>query len=338
MKRLVRVKAPSNIALVKYMGKQDSALNIQSNPSISLTLNSLCTMTELERVGDGAFALHWSGASSMDGVPLRPFGLSEKDRPKVERHFQRVLAHFDEPFQGSWKVRSGNSFPAGAGIASSASGFAALTFAIAAILGREDAPRGELSSLSRQGSGSSCRSFEGPWVFWNDHLAERLPSRFEALSDIVILIEDSEKVVGSSEAHQRVKSSPLWGGRVNRVMERIEQLKVILNSADWPSFSRLSWEEALDMHELFHTSEPSFSYWKPRTREVLKWLEGLGVRSGGVRAAVTLDAGPNIHLLVPQSDENAWVDRIRARFSEMALLVDREGSGARVVFRSEAQA
>ncbi|NDD91098.1 diphosphomevalonate decarboxylase [bacterium] len=332
----VRVRAPSNIALIKYMGKSDPELNIPSNPSLSLTLNSLCTWTELEQIQDGGeFRLEWNGAARMEDVVLLPFDLREKDRPKIERHFKRVFQFFGHSYSGHWRVRSGNTFPAGAGIASSASGFSALTLAIAAALGRDRSAQAELPQLSRQGSGSSCRSFQGPWVLWQGENATKLSTNFDSLSDIVFLIEKSEKTVGSTEAHLRVKSSPLWEKRNERVSFRIQELQGCLLMGNWSGFSQLVWEEAMDMHELFHTSSPSFSYWTPLTREILGWLESEGVRSGKVRAAVTLDAGPNVHLLIPQCDQRYWLDKIKARYPELELLVDQEGPGAQVVWHAE---
>ncbi len=336
MSVVVRVQAPSNIALVKYMGKQDASLNIPANPSISMTLDALCTFTELKWIPASVFRLDWSGLESFEGKTLRPMPLREKDRAKMERHFRRVIEHFGHPVCGHWTVSTGNAFPAGAGIASSASGFAALTLAIAAALGHADASIEELSSLSRQGSGSSCRSFAGPWVRWQGEVATPLESHFEPLSDLVLLVEEGEKTVGSTEAHQRVRTSPRWDGRTERVTDRLGRLEAVLKGGDWQGLTCLAWEEAMDMHDLFHTAEPAFSYWKPQTREILDWLARCGARTGisdhgAVRAAVTLDAGPNVHLLIPQTDELFWVSRLSRTFPNLPVLVDRQGVGARVL-------
>jgi mevalonate pyrophosphate decarboxylase len=120
-----------------------------------------------------------------------------------------------------WIIRSANSFPSSSGIASSASSFAALTLASAAALARDFNAfenlwkhhpefRRALSGLSRQGSGSSCRSFEGPWVFWEGERTSTVPSGLPPLAHFVILIERGEKAVASSEAHLTVRTSPLW--------------------------------------------------------------------------------------------------------------------------------
>jgi diphosphomevalonate decarboxylase len=330
------------------MGKVDATKNLPANPSISLTLDSLCTLTEVELVSERSepFDLEWQGVTEIEGRALRPLDLREKDRPKMLAHFRRIFEHFQQPLVGRWKVRTGNAFPAGAGIASSASGFAALTLAIASVLKKgRDAPSASTcqdswAALSRQGSGSSCRSFGGPWVLWEGERTSVLESNFEPLSDLVILIEEKEKAVSSTDAHRRVLSSPLWEGRVARVHARLQRLRSVLISGNWQQFSTLAWEEAMDMHELFHTAEPSFSFWQPQTREVLAWLESLGVRTGqdganAVKAAVTLDAGPNIHLLIPQCDEARWLERLQKRFPEFTILVDRQGMGARCLALGE---
>ncbi len=335
MKTIVRVRAPSNIAVIKYMGKSDTSVNLPANSSLSLTLDALCTMTEIEHSPASGFQLEWTGVSEMGGRSLRPLALQEKDRPKMERHFRRVLEHFGAPLAGRWQVRTGNAFPAGAGIASSASGFAALTLAIAAVIGKQQTPRSELAALSRQGSGSSCRSFEGPWVQWDHENAASVEWSLGPLTDLVILIEESEKAVGSSEAHQRVRTSPNWSGRVERAKSRLARIRSSLVEGDWKSFSSTCWDEAMDMHELFHTSEPSFSYWKPQTREVLAWLESIGAHRGDVKIGVTLDAGPNVHLLIPQRDEAFWLDKLEEHFPANAVMVDRQGAGAEVLFRRE---
>lgn len=333
------VRAPSNIAIIKYMGKLDrkpdsiSGANLPANPSLSMTLDSLCTLTEVSftpgRAGGGAMQVRWQGASELGGftdlIPVEP--ASPAERQKLERHVERVVRalrpDLDSASSGAmFSIRSGNRFPSGAGIASSASGYAALTLALAKVLGHAGS---NLQSLSRQGSGSSCRSFDGPWVLWEGEGTQAVTSRMPPLADLVLVVDGSPKLVGSSEAHQRVRSSPLWKGRIERARGRLELLKGILERGDFEGFSRLCLEEALDMHELFHTSEPPFSYFKPATRELLSWL-------GDTRqCAITLDAGPNLHLLVPVERAGALEDRIRKAFPALRILRDGQGRGAEVL-------
>ena len=334
MKRVI-ARAPSNIAVIKYMGKLDSSLNLPSNPSLSLTLDRLCTVTEAAWSGPGEFSLRWQGASSLgEWQDLRPMeiegGLALK---KMQRHIARVASALRPGLVdlGAWEIRSGNRFPAGAGIASSASGFAALTLAVARAM--DAVPEGErggalLSSLSRQGSGSSCRSFEGPWVAWEGERAFRVASPSLKLADLVLVVEDRPKTVGSSEAHARVLESERWPGRLERVAARYADLRRLLESdrlaIEWSRFSELCLEEAMDMHGLFHSSKPTFNYMTETTREVLAWLES----EPSLPVAITLDAGPNIHLLVPTEEAGAVRRAVEQRFDWLSILQDLQGPGA----------
>jgi diphosphomevalonate decarboxylase len=334
MKRVL-VRAPSNIAVIKYMGKLDASLNLPANPSLSLTLDQLCSVTEAVWSGPGEFSLRWQGASELgEWAGLRPMAIEgEKALQKMKRHIARVASALRPEIEdlGAWEIRSGNRFPAGAGIASSASGFAALTLAVAAALdsiaaGGQEASR--LSQLSRQGSGSSCRSFEGPWVAWEGERAFRVASPSLRLADLVLLVDDRPKAVGSSEAHARVRESGLWPGRMERVESRYTEMRGILEAdllgSRWTRFAELCLEEAMDMHGLFHSSKPPFTYMTEHSREVLHWLED----HRELPVAITMDAGPNIHLLVPAEDVARVRRALEQRFDRLSILQDQQGPGA----------
>jgi len=359
-----RAVAPANIALVKYMGKSDPGTNLPANGSLSLTLDSLCTVAEaVARVPSGARAegaLTWvpelprlAGAPGADddrfGVP----DLGEAEAARIGAHLRRLEAAAPEalrPFGISIRrgleleLRSANSFPHGAGIASSASSYAAITLAclgamaeggvasMAPLLAREDRFRRTLSSLSRTGSGSSCRSFFGPWAIWSGSAAARIDSSLPELRDLVVVVDGGRKAVSSGEAHRRVASSALWAGRPGRAEVRLARLVAALSSGDLAEVARLSWAEAFEMHSLFHTSEPPFTYWEPGTLAVLRWLEPQ-VREGasGAPPIVTLDAGPNVHVLVPAPEAAGWESRLRKAFPGTRVLCDRQGEGARWV-------
>ncbi|MFN7684742.1 MAG: diphosphomevalonate/mevalonate 3,5-bisphosphate decarboxylase family protein [Oligoflexia bacterium] len=338
----VLARAPSNIAVIKYMGKEDPSLNLPANPSLSLTLSRLTSWTEIEWHGPGEFALDWRGASEVGGTAgLRPVDLvSRPEIEKTTRHILRIANALAPDVQpGFWKVRSGNRFPSGAGIASSASGFAALTLAVATALQRftgVQASIEQLTALSRQGSGSSCRSFEGPWVEWQGTQVRRLSGDPGlSLCDLVLVVDERSKQVGSSEAHQRVLSSPLWAGRTDRASSRHAAICKILGSAGrpsglerhWREFSALCFEEAMDMHELFHSANPAFSYWTDGTRSVLSWLKS----RPELPVAVTLDAGPNVHLLVPAHEAASLRKQVEKSFPGLPLLEDEQGTGAEVL-------
>lgn len=151
----------------------------------------------------------------------------------------------------------------------------------------------------------------------------------EPLSDLVLVVDEAAKSVGSTEAHTRVLGSPLWRGRTDRARARLSGVQQALRSGDFAAFSRIAFEEALDMHELFHTSEPPFSYQTEETRRILKWIAAR--LPGRDDFAPTLDAGPNVHLLVPQSRASALRAEVQREFAGISILEDRQGVGAQVI-------
>ncbi len=333
-------KAPSNIALIKYMGKEDPVLNLPANPSISLTLDSLCTMTEVtlgERHG-GAVQAELSPVKVHNTVETQ---LSELAIQKIIHHTKRVIdCLVPEPERGLFhdktiEIRTTNSFPMGSGIASSASGFAALTLAIAKLCkevfgktnpGLNPISMTLLSQISRQGSGSSCRSFEGPWVLWENQSACKIESRLPPLTDLILLVRTQPKKISSSQAHELVKTSPLWEGRVNRVREKIKLLQAALVQDDLAAVSKIAWSELWEMHSLFHTSRETFTYFEPATLQALKWIQPELI--GKTPPIVTLDAGPNVHFIVPALSAQMWKEKIQAEFPGFKILEDQQGLGA----------
>ena len=182
-----------------------------------------------------------------------------------------------------------------------------------------------MASVSRLGSGSSCRSFEGPWVLWEGADARAVPGA--AYVDLVLLVASLRKDVSSSAAHAAVTGSPLWTGRTDRAGDRARRLRGALAQGAAAEVARVAWAELWDMHSLFHTSPEPFSYWLPQSLEILLWLKPFA-QNGTV---VTMDAGPNVHLLVPPEQVAAWRERIAARFPGLTVLEDRAGSGAGLI-------
>jgi diphosphomevalonate decarboxylase len=339
-RKRVLARAPSNIAIVKYMGKVDPERNLPANPSLSMTLSSLCTYVELR-------AVQGSGLRFVREVPEGGKGqspaLTAAGEEKFLGHLGKAMDRAPEllaahrlaagNIPAHVEIRTSNTFPAAAGIASSASSFAALTLAAIVFHARsseefrtryseDSALRRSLASLSREGSGSSCRSFEGPFVAWDEDRTERVESALRPLSDLVIVVSASAKAVGSTEAHRRVRTSPNWDDRTKRAANRFVDLKNALIKGNFAGLREIADADFRDMHLLFETSVPPFSYFAPGTTAVLDFLAG----ESGI--AVTMDAGPNVHVIVPQNEEEHWRLKIAARFPEFPILVDREGSGA----------
>ncbi len=348
----VLARAPSNIALVKYMGKTDFTRNLPVNSSLSLTLSELCTYVEIRDVGEPRSSPEWI-AEKPDGAKGEVPTLNESGREKFLRHFERCRSHSPEILRGSGlelsqtratampAIRTTNTFPSEAGIASSASSFAALTLAAVAYFSasrnsfrdryaRDPEMRRSLAELSREGSGSSIRSFEGPFVAWKNARAESVESLLPPLSDLVVIVSAGKKLVGSSEAHRRVESSPYWVGRSSRAETRFEELKGALKRGAFQRVAEIAEADFRDMHHLFETAQPPFSYFAPGTEEVLEFL-AIGADDGESPFAVTMDAGPNVHVVVPQSSEEFWRKKIAERFPQFLILVDRQGAGAELI-------
>jgi len=291
--RSVFTSAPSNIALIKYMGKAEVAGNRPTNASLSYSLEHLRTfirITEIEKSKEDA----WQPLEKdQDGQKLFPIQLSEKGRDKFLKHFQRLKNLKGD--QKNYLIESANNFPSDCGLASSASSFAALTLAANEILDL-DKSASELSLLSRQGSGSSCRSLFGPWSLWRSEGAEPISLGSEDLLHQVVVVESQVKAVSSSEAHIRVLTSDLFQGRVQRAEERLALALNLIREKQWALAYELFWSEFWDMHALFHTSKPHFSYMTSDSLKVLQFIESIWIeRKDG--PWVTMDAGANVHLL-----------------------------------------
>lgn len=291
-----KASAPSNIALIKYMGKEAAGGNQAVNPSLSMTISAFRTSVEIEKLadsGDDRWAL-LPGSS-----PLR-----EESAKRFLSFFTRIKN--EQEVTGSFLVRSGNNFPSDAGLASSASSFAALTMAACQAFAelKKTAPLTleQQAMISRTGSGSSCRSFFGPWCAWEGPKIGSVPSKLAPLVDLVAVIDTGYKKVSSSEAHKRVQSSPLFDGRPARARARQEALKAALAAGDYKKTAEISWAELWDMHSLFHTSDVPFFYLSPLSMTVLRWSEDRWEKKGHGPIA-TVDAGPNVHLLVPASEK-----------------------------------
>jgi diphosphomevalonate decarboxylase len=287
--------APSNIALVKYMGKSDNVSNVASNSSLSYTLDYLKSEVEVQLASEKERSCQWR---AWDDISIQ---LSEKGKQKFLLHWQRCRKLLAPDFRGSFLLRSRNHFPSDCGLASSASSFAALTlaayqtFSALKALGR-DWNLQELASLSRQGSGSSCRSFYSHFVLWKGEEISIVESEYRKLKHVVVVVDERAKLVSSSEAHKRVPTSLLYTERNQRAEVRTQRLAKALSSKNWSQIFELTWADLWDMHVLFETSVPPFSYMLPESLKVLREVQNIWQQLGD-GPVVTMDAGANVHLL-----------------------------------------
>jgi len=289
--------ANPNIALVKYWGNANQALRLPSNPSLSMNMAGLTSTTTV------AFDLRLeTDEVVLDGAPLTGDG-----RLRVVQHLDRVRQIAGRSERA--RVVSRNNFPAGAGLASSASGFAALTLAATAAAGLDLSQR-ELSALARLGSGSACRSIPGGFVEWlpaerhaDSYGASVAPPEHWALVDVIAIVDAGHKAVGSTAGHALADSSPLQAARVASTPARFEACKTALLEWDFDRLAAVVELEALAMHAVMFTSTPALLYWAPATLRLMQAVQGW--RGEGLPVAFTIDAGPNVHgvCLAPAADE-----------------------------------
>jgi diphosphomevalonate decarboxylase len=368
----VTVSAPANIALVKYWGARDLARALPLNPSISMTLSACRSTTTVEVLPGGA--LDEVLLAAPDGR-LRPAPAAFGAR--VVRHLDeiRAWAGRGRPAAGSsrsagarsgpptspampasadsgsaaalapvvaFRVATANSFPAAAGLASSASGFAALAVAAAAALGRSPSPA-DLSRLARRsGSGSAARSVLGGYVEWpapatgesgggadpDDPAAAVLaPAAHWDLRDLVVLVETGPKEVSSLDGHRRAPTSPHFPARLAELPRRLAEVRRALAERDFARLAPVVEEEAIELHLVAMSSRPPVFYWRPATLAVLAAVRALAAER--VPACATLDAGANVHVLTTPEAEPVVAARLAAIPGVQGILHDRVGEGPR---------
>ncbi|MBI3742019.1 MAG: diphosphomevalonate decarboxylase [Chloroflexi bacterium] len=314
----------SNIAFIKYWGNRDNLRRVPLNDSLSMNLDHATTTTtvafdaklENDRVIIG-------GAELENAAPAAARVIAQLDRV-------RALAKIETKA----RVASKNNFPTGAGIASSASGFAALTFAAARAAGLELSEL-ELSVLARQGSGSAARSIPPgfvelltSWESNRSHARSVAPPEHWDLRDVIAIVSAAEKMVGSTEGHHAAQTSPFLPERLNALPPRFHRVRRAILAKDLPALGSAIEEEAIELHSIAMTSRPPIFYWAPGMVRViqaaLKW------RAEGLAVYFTLDAGPNVHLICEAKDVEQ-VEKLTRTISDVKdVLVNAPGGAAKL--------
>jgi diphosphomevalonate decarboxylase len=250
---------------------------------------------------------------------------------------QRVSRHLDlirrrGHLQAGATVTSANAFPMATGIASSASGFAALTIAACAAAGL-DLPPAELSALARRGSGSAARSVPGGFVEWfpgtgdTDSFARTIaPSDHWDLRDVVVLVSRIPKALGSTDGHTAALASPLFEGRLGAVDWALASARRAIAQRDLERLGDVAEAEALSLHAIAMTGRPSALYWAPQTLTILHAVRAW--RRQGLGAWFTLDAGPNVHILCEGKDQAAVLRALRRDAGPVDVIASGPGGPA----------
>ena len=315
--------APSNIAFIKYWGKSDSLLRIPTNPSISMNLSAATTTTTVE----------FSDEFSQDTVTLIDGEFSQSEKQKVIAHLDRIRQFAKTTTKA--KVVTKNSFPKGAGAASSASGFAALTLAGCLAAGMSLKEK-ELTILARIGSGSACRSIPDGFVKWasgstsEESFAYSLyPAGYWDLRDILIVVDDKEKAVTTTAGMEASATSPFWQERLKTVSGRIARIEQALATKDFRLLGATIEEECLDMHHVIQTQHPPIMYWNDSTKKIMNAVTIW--RKSGLPVYFTIDAGPNVHLVCQGVDEQAIIKKVRATEGIRQIMVNNASQGAHII-------
>ncbi|TVQ23839.1 MAG: diphosphomevalonate decarboxylase [Spirochaetaceae bacterium] len=304
--REVTASCSPSLALVKYWGKLPGLVNVASTPSLALTLDALRTTT-VARFAPAPDRV------SIDGVeqPIAPF------EPLIAE-FRRRAAGADRAVC----VESSNSFPTAAGIASSSSGFAALTLALDALFAT-GLDRAELSAIARIGSGSACRAVYGGFTVWEAGSQAARPllpaTHWSDLRVLIAVVDEGPKAVASRAGmgHSR-DTSPVYAAWVREAPAIFDRARAALESRDIDALGTAMRDSYLLMFSTMFTARPPFIYWKPATVAVLNAAEQL--RRSGVPAWETMDAGPQVKIVTTADHEATVRDRLAAVAPDVRLL------------------
>jgi len=338
---LVAWESPSNIAIVKYWGKHGEQL--PANPSLSLTLSEANTTTEVTyQPGSGNVSFLFEGKSN------DPF------ERRVAEYIKRLSRHNAFLSSLDLEIKSRNSFPHSAGIASSASSMSALALCIGSIAyaNQEKEIDREFwrvaSYNARLGSGSAARSIKGPVMIWgnvdevegsSDQYAIEAPSIhpvFNTYKDTILIVDQDEKQVKSSVGHALMHNHPYAQQRFSRAHSHMHDLLIAMKTGDVQTFGRIAEAEAFDLHSMMMTSNPPYLLIKPNTVSVINALHEYRADTGHP-VFMTLDAGPNVHLLYPEEAAvmvDEWIDAVLKDYCfDGKMIHDQVGMGPERVER-----
>ena len=317
--------ANANIALVKYWGKRSSDPILPQNGSISMTCDGMSTKTTVE------FSDEYSEHTVM--INDEEFKKDEKD---IHGHLDRICRIAGMTKRA--RVVSESNFPVAAGLASSASGFAALTFAACEAAGLKLSPK-ELSVITRQGSGSACRSiFEG-FAEWHrgqkddgtDSFAEVIAGKdyWPEFRMIATIVQAKKKPVSSRGGMaQTVATCPYYKGWLETINDDLKTMKEAIEQKDFVKVGETAEFNALKMHATMITTKPSILYWIPATVEIMHAVRQM--REDGIHAYFTMDAGPNVKVLCLDKDVKEITGRIGELDGVVNTILCKPGDGAQL--------
>ena len=314
-----KVRAHANIALIKYWGKRDDELVLPMNSSLSLTLD--CFYTETEVIFDPEL--------SMDCFYLNDKFQDVEATDKITRFLD--LFRSEANIKTKAIVKSVNFVPTAAGLASSASGFAALAGAANIATGLNYGMK-KLSTLARQGSGSATRSLYGGFVQWEkgktseDSYAIPIDDASWDIGMVVVIVNKKEKHVSSRDGMKNtVLTSPFYSEWVESAEEDLVRIKEAIKNKDFDEMGAIAESNGLKMHATMLGANPPLSYWEPESILVMQIVRQL--RSEGISCYFTMDAGPNVKILCRLSEAKIISERLEMSFNPDQIIQTGPGPG-----------
>jgi diphosphomevalonate decarboxylase len=296
--------AHPNIAFIKYWGNRDKALRLPANGSISMNLAGLETRT----------SVNFSDLYQDDSLILNGRAITGAALQRVSDFLE--LVRQVAGIQSRAEVVSESNFPTGAGIASSAAGFAALALAAAKAAGLNLDESG-LSRLARRGSGSACRSIPAGFVEWqmgtgdaDSYAASIAPAAHWELVDCIAIVSSDPKSTGSAEGHALATTSPLQAARVADAPRRLENCRKAILKRDFAALAEIVELDSNLLHAVMMTSDPALFYWQPASLTVMQAVRE--ARANGLPVCYSVDAGPNIHVITESAETEKTTRLLRS--------------------------
>ena len=306
--------AHTNIALIKYWGKKDPILNLPTTSSISLTLEQFYTQTTV------------TPNTHSDQLILNNLSVDTTRTHHFLNILREQLGHFSP-----LTVTSTNHVPTSAGLASSASAFAALTGAVTRELGLIRSNE-SLSRLARRGSGSASRSLYGHFAVWHEGMddlssfAESLHAPDMPIALVVAEVSSDVKKVSSSEGMRRAMTSPNYGDWLNQSKNQFVDMQAAVMAKDIEKIGSIAEDNALSMHALNLTArQQAFTYFTSETQQILNIIQD--IRHQGLLAFATIDAGPNVKIITTLTTAPHVVAAFHDKLPQLHIETATSGSG-----------
>ncbi|OMJ20341.1 Diphosphomevalonate decarboxylase [Smittium culicis] len=332
------VSSPVNIAVIKYWGKRNSELILPTNSSLSCTLSQdhLSTKTSVRASPTFTRDRLWLNGFEEDiSSSVRLTNCFKKLRELRKKHEESIIQEKGADGEdvlplSQWKIHiaSENSFPTAAGLASSASGYAALVQALSNLY---DLPLSmkELSMIARLGSGSACRSVFGGFVEWEAGISPNgedsyavcvaPETHWPTLQALILVVSDTKKTTSSTSGMSTtVKNSELFPIRVSNVVpKRIEDIKVAIHNKDFETFARLTMQDSNQFHAVCLDTYPPIFYLNDVSRGIIRLVhlfnsqvDEVTNKPKGIRVAYTFDAGPNAVIYAEKSVMKEFIELV----------------------------